>query len=254
MVIEAFNGTYFLLFALIIAAAVVITLLLRKKSEQTKRKLLLGMCIFNIAYYVVYKFGLYFGTPGLPEDYTFVSLLELPFHLCNISLFLVPLGIYRKKDSLVAYAVFVAPLGALMAMTFPCEGFGGLNIFYPHMLGFYGFHGMLILTGILLVSLGFYKPSFRKIPQMFCFLVSLSLAVFGFNMLLRATTGVAANYFYTVEPEGISLLELFWSWIPVPYLYMLPGIVIFCVYAGLVTVPFYLADKKKEKALQGTSK
>lgn len=252
MVIEAFNGTYFLLFALIIAAAAVITLLMRKKGEQTKRKLLLGLCIFNIVYYVVYKFGLYFRTPGLPDSYEFNSWLELPFHLCNISLFLVPLGIYLKKDFLLAYGIFIAPLGALLAMTFPAEGFGGMNIFYPHMLGFYGFHALLIVTGILLVSLGFYKPTFRKIPTMFTFLVVLSSVVFGFNLLLRCVTGAAVNYFYTVEPEGISLLELFWSWIPVPYLYLLPGIVIFCGYTGLITVPFYLAGKKK--ALQGTNK
>lgn len=254
MVIEAFNGTYFLLFVLIGAAAVVITLLMRKKGEQTKRKLLLGMCVFNIVYYVVYKFGLYFRTPGLPESYVFDSWLELPFQLCNISLFLVPLGIYLKKDFLLAYGIFIAPLGAVMAMTFPCEGFSGLNILYPHMLGFYGFHALLIVTGILLVSLGFYKPTIRKIPTMFCFLVALSLLVFGVNLLLRAVTPAAANYFYTVEPEGISILELFWGWIPVPYLYLLPGIVIFCVYASLVTLPFYLAGKKKKSALQGTRK
>lgn len=254
MVIEAFNGTYFLLLALIVAAAVGITLTIRKKGEQAKRKFLLGLCIFNIVYYVVYKFGLYFRTPGLPDSYEFNSWLELPFHLCNISLFLVPLGIYLKKDFLLAYGIFIAPLGALLAMTFPAVGFGGLNIFYPHMLGFYGFHALLIVTGILLVSLGFYKPTFQKIPTMFIFLVALSLVVFGFNLLLRSATGAAVNYFYTVEPEGISLLELFWSWIPVPYLYLLPGIVIFCGYTGLITVPFYLAERKKKKALQGANK
>lgn len=254
MVIEAFNGTYFLLLALIVAVAVGITLLMRKKGEQSKRKLLLGMCIFNIIFYVVYKFGLYFRTPGLPDSYEFDSWLELPFHLCNISLFLVPLGIYLKKDFLLAYGIFIAPLGALLAMTFPAEGFGELNIFYAHMLGFYGFHALLIITGILLVSLGFYKPTFRKIPVMFLFLVALSLTVFGFNLLLRGATGVAANYFYTVEPEGISILELFWRWIPVPYLYLLPGIVIFCAYTGLITLPFFLAERKKKNALQGAQK
>lgn len=72
MIIEAFNGTYFALVGLIIASAVLITFLLRKKSQDTKRRFILGICYLNIAIYTVYKFGLWYGTYGLPDEYVFV--------------------------------------------------------------------------------------------------------------------------------------------------------------------------------------
>ena len=250
MIIEAFNGTYFALVGLIIASAVLITFLLRKKSQDTKRRFVLGICYLNIAIFLVYKFGLWYGTYGLPDDYVFEIWAELPLHLCNVSLFLLPIGIYKRKDFLLAYGVFIVPLGALLAITFPCEGFGGLNIFYPHMLGFYIFHGMLVLVGILLVSLGLFRPTFRKIPSMFGLILVMSFLAFLLSLLLRTFAGDSPfppNYFYTVGPEGISILELFWSWIPVSYLYLMPGIVILGVYTCLLTLPFHLRDRAAEK-------
>lgn len=244
MVIKAFNGTYFLLLALVVAIAAVLTLTTRNKGEKARRKLIIGICLFNIIFYIAYKLGLYLRTPGLPEDYIYISWKELPLHLCNISLFLVPIGLAKKSDSLMAYGVYIAPLGALLALTFPSVGFGNMSIFYPHMIGYYGTHAIIILNGILLVSMGLYRPTFKKIPSMFLLVFCLSLASFGINLAIRRFTGVAANYFYTVEPEGISILELFWSILPVPYLYITLGIGILAVYSVILTLPFHLTKKK----------
>ena len=36
------------------------------------------------------------------------------------------------------------------------------------------------------------------------------------------------NYFYTFDLEGSSVLEQFWEWVPVPYLYLIvPNYVFF---------------------------
>jgi hypothetical protein len=46
------------------------------------------------------------------------------------------------------------------------------------MLGFYSFHYLLILVGILPVSLGVCKPVFRKIPSMFVLTAVMSFPAF----------------------------------------------------------------------------
>ena len=36
---------------------------------------------------------------------------ELPLHLCNINLFLIPLGVWKRNRSIMGFSFFVAPLG-----------------------------------------------------------------------------------------------------------------------------------------------
>lgn len=245
MIIKAFNLTYFLLMLLIAGIVIALTVLFKNKAQKSKERCVLAICAFNIFFFIIYKIGLAVGTPGLPDSYHFDIWLELPIHLCNISLFLVPIGVLTKNDKLMAYGFFIAPLGAFFAMTFPPEGFGGLNVFYFHMIGFYGTHAILIIVGILLVSMGLFRPSFRKIPLMFLTALILSSCAFVINILIREFTGSPANYFYTYDPEGISILELFWSILPVRYLYCSFAVIILAAYTCLTTLPFYLVDQKK---------
>ena len=66
-------------------------------------------------------------------------------------------------------------------------------------------------------------------------------------MLLR-WTGLhpKANYFFSAETEGNPLLEIFYGWIPVPFLYLMPSIVILGVYMLAVTLPFELTERRKK--------
>jgi len=76
--------------------------------------------------------------------------------------------------------------------------------------------------------------------------------IFGFDMLLRATgLHPQANYFFAVETEGNPLLELFYSWLPWPFLFLLPSIVLLGAYAAVITLGFDLAEKLKPKAKIG---
>ena len=142
----------------------------------------------------------------------------------------------------------MAPLGALMALLSPAVGFDGYSIWLPRMLGFYGTHFMIIIEALALVTFGFYRPKFKDLPKTVLTLVILMLVITGINFLL-IKTGLynRANYFFTMEHEGISILKLFWSWIPYPVVYLLPGAVILAVYMLLVTTPFAIADKIKKK-------
>lgn len=252
MKIRPFNLTYFLLIFIIGMMIFLISWLLKKSSFKFKRKILLGFCIFNIIFFIIYKTSLAIGNAELErKNYIFNIWLELPIHLCNISLFLVPLGLLLDKRSLYAYGFYIAPLGAFMALTFPEAAFSDTNLLIFSSLGFYFTHANIIIIGILLVSLGFFNPRFDIIPQMILIAFCLAFGAFCINFLIRHFIHVPANYFFTHDPSGISILEMFWRILPVKFLYTIFGLGILAIYSCFVTGIFYIIRccnlKMKEK-------
>ena len=161
---------------------------------------------------------------------------------------IIPIAVAIKNRPLMSFSFFLAPLGALMALMFPAVGFTDCSIWLPRMLGFYGTHFMIIIEALALVTFGFYRPKFKDLPKTILTLIILLFVITDFNVLL-IKTGLyeRANYFFTMEPEGISILEMFWKWIPYPFIYLQPGAVILGVYMSLVTTPFAIADAIKKK-------
>jgi len=115
------------------------------------------------------------------------------------------------------------------------------------MLGYYGTHFMVVIEGLALVTFGMFRPKFRDLPRAILAALLIAFSIFCFNMLLR-WTGLhpKANYFFSVETEGNPLLEIFYGWIPVPFLYLMPSIVILGVYMLAITLPFELTERRKK--------
>lgn len=247
-IINPFNLVYFGYLVLNILIIIGLSLLLRKKSEKTKYIVLMSICIFNALLWVIYKVVLFIGNKDLASTgFEFNIWKELPFHLCNISIIIVPIGLALRKKWLYAYGFYVAVLGAFMAVTFPCLGFYNTSIFGLHNIGFYGTHGLIIVVGVLLVTLGFLKPSFKDIPILVFVVFALGLFAFILNLFFKYLIHVDTNYFYVMEPEGISILELFWKILPVKFVYLIFGIVILIVYSLIIDTPFMFVEKMKEK-------
>jgi len=106
---------------------------------------------------------------------------------------------------------------------------------------------MVVIEGLALVTFGMFRPKFRDLPRAILAALLIAFSIFCFNMLLR-WTGLhpKANYFFSVETEGNPLLEIFYGWIPVPFLYLMPSIVILGVYMLAVTLPFELTERRKK--------
>ena len=101
-----------------------------------------------------------------------------------------------------------------------------------------------LFAGLAVGAFGLYRPCMRDLPLTAVTVFVVALAVFGINLLLRRTgLHPKANYFFAVETEGNPLLELFYRWIPLPFLYLLPSIVILTIYAGIVTLGFSAAER-----------
>ncbi len=251
-IMRTFNPLFFTCFAFFIALLVITSLILRNRSEKAKKIVLITACVLTFIGFFVYKYFLSLDTEYdklvIETRGGFSWWAELPLQLCNINMILIPIAVATKFRPLMSFSFFLAPLGALMALMFPAVGFTDCSIWLPRMLGFYGTHFMIIIEALALVTFGFYRPKFSDLWKTALTLIVLLLIITGINLLLIKTgLYTRANYFFTMEHENISILKLFWSWIPYPVIYLLPGAVILGVYASLVTAPFAIADAIKKK-------
>ena len=251
-IMRPFNTLFLIVFAAFILLLVIASLLLRGKSERTRRIVLVAACAVTFVGYFIYKYML-----SLDSDYNVITANmggfnwwgELPLQLCNINMMLIPIAVLKKSRPLMCFGFFLAPLGALMALVMPGNGFSGYSLLLPRMLGYYGTHFMIVIEGLALVCFGLYRPRFRDLPRAVLAAFIITLCIFLINMLLRwSGLHPKATYCFSVETEGNFLLDIFYGWIPYPFLYLLPCILILGGYMLLVTTPFALIDRARSKA------
>ena len=247
-----FNTLFCCVFAAFLLLLAAVSLLVRNKSEITKKIVLTAFCVVTFIGFFLYKLFL-----SRDFDYNIITADmggfnwwgEFPLQLCNINMILLPIAVWKKSRPLQSFAFFLGPLGALMALAMPANGFDGYSLLLPRMLGYYGTHFMVVIEGLALVTFDLFRPRLRDLPGTILSALIISFVIFCINLLLRwSGLHPKANYFYSVETEGNFLLELFHSWIPFPFLYLLPCIIILGVYMLIITIPFALIGKKKRKA------
>ena len=246
-IMRPFNTLFFLVFAAFLALLIAASLLLRGRSERTKRRVLVAACLVTFVGFFIYKYFI-----SIDADYDLITANmggfnwwgELPLHLCNVNMMLIPIAVLRRSRPLMSFCFFLAPLGALMALLMPGNGFDGYSLLLPRMLGYYGTHFMIIMEGLALAAFGLFRPRLKDIPRAILAALAITFVIFLIDLLLRATAlHPKANYFFAMETEGNPLLELFHRWIPLPFLYLMPSTLILGVYMFLVTVPFAVVDR-----------
>ncbi|MBR0372949.1 MAG: YwaF family protein [Mogibacterium sp.] len=248
-IMRPFNTLFILVFAAFLLLLILASLILRNKSERTREAVLVGACLVTFVGFFIYKYYL-----SIDEEFNVLTAAmggfnwwgELPLQLCNINMILIPIGVLRKSRPLMNFGFFLGPLGALMALVMPTTGFNGYSLLLPRMLGFYGTHFMIVIEGLALVTFGLFRPVLRDLPKTILTALAIAFIMFLFNMFLR-WTGLhpKANYFFAVETEGNPILELFHSWLPYPFLYLLPCVGILAIYMGLVMLVFTITDRRK---------
>lgn len=250
-IFSPFNALYLAVFGAFLLLLSLAGLLLRGKSEGTKSAVLYCACFLTLIGFVLYKVFM-----SMDSSYALLTAEmggfnwwgELPLQLCNVNMLLIPVAVWTKKRPILSFCFFVAPLGALMALIMPANGFDGYSLLLPRMLGYYGTHFMILIEGLALAVFGLYRPRLRDFPGTILTILLIAFAAFLINMLLRwSGLHPKANYFYSVETEGNFLLEIFHRWVPVPFLYLIPSLIILLPYMLLVTIPFEAAERVRGK-------
>ncbi|MBR5364981.1 MAG: YwaF family protein [Clostridia bacterium] len=250
-IVRPFNAVFFAVLAAFLLLLAAASLLLRGKSIRTKKIVLVSACLVALIGFFLYKYAL-----SLDAEYDrliadmdgFNWWAELPLHLCNVNMLLIPVAVLSGKRPLMGFCFFVGPMCALMALTMPTAGFAGYSLFLPRMLGYYGTHFMVLIEALALVTFGFFRPQFRDLPATLAAIFGITFCVFLIDLVLRRT-GLCphANYFFAMETEGNPVLNIFHEWIPYPFLYLLPCLAVLAAYMAIVMSAFAIARRKKKR-------
>ena len=233
--------------SLLIGAGIIVGLyfLLRRFSAKTQT-IILGILSFSGIAAIIFNLVAW----GSPYEY-------LPLHLCSLTALVLPVAVFTRSKVL-GNLLLLWSLGAVMALVvntaqanFEICSATFAFYYFPHLLEF----GI----PILLFALGLVKKDVKCIGTTLlitlCVLILVHFANVTLNSYFEANqildpfgTLIQVNYMYTINPEN-PVLGLFWSWIPYPFWYMMPVVLIVLVYLGFVYLKQIIACFKKKAAV-----
>lgn len=216
--IELFDRWHFMYWFIIFGGTIILSLLYCHKSNRSKEKLVRLFAYLTIGIYI----SDFFLMP-LSDSYGFsIGINDLPFHFCTVVAFFVPFVQFSDKfRSIKTVIVTLAVTSSLMWMCYPGSALGGQPPFSYIIVSKFMFHGCLFCWGVLNLSLGYIKLSFRKIwRELIAILIILVWADIG-NTLY----GSEQNWFF-IE---YSIFPFFPDKI-------MPPVVVFCVFGSCFLV------------------
>ena len=251
MIISYGNGVWMSTFVYMVLLTAGLYLWLRNKPQEEKHRIMLAIGIFLMVMFYVQRFFMlrdprFMEMYGSGWDTKIVNLL--PLHLCYISLVLYIAGLALNKKSLQTFCFYVSPVGATMALIVPDVYVLDVSIFEPAVLMFYLSHGAIAAIYWNMGFQGFAEINWKGAAKSVAIAATLYIIMFGVNVIGQSCGIDSMNYFYSYKTDGNSLLEIFWSWIPVPGLYLAaPCIVIAAVWTSFVTLCAKLIKKNKQR-------
>ena len=221
----------------VIAAAMAVVWYGRGRPPVRENRIFLaGLAAVTIGYLACYKILLV-----LSPTYEFLLWNELPLYPCNlVAILALPAALLRGRIGhiLKAFCFYGGIVFTPVAMAMPVNGFTDVPLLSVNAIGFYGFHGLVLILAVSFGTLRVYRPAFRDIPRVLLTLVLLALPVHGVCMLLRATVYPEANYFYTYGLAGNPVLEGLKALIPIPLVYELPLLLVMAALCAVITLLF----------------
>lgn len=223
--IKVFNIWWWMYVVLTAIVLCALTVYGRTLDQQGRYNLVFYLSIAELIILRLYKYSL----KGIRDDYNWYN--EWPCYLCNQSTILCIIGAVIKDNSIMSYCVSVGTLGALLAFVMPDSYNRDQLVFSKQAYGFYGYHGLLIVTCLSFYTLGLYMPKVSDClwPAIWTFVLAVIAHIV--NYVLRKTgLNKKSNYVFTWYPDNV-ILQKMWKLLPVKLLYMLPVMPMFAVYS-----------------------
>lgn len=239
-------GTIHIL-SLLLGAGIIVGLYFLLRGFCAKvQTIVLGILSFSGIAAIVFNLV----TWGSPYEY-------LPLHLCSLTAMVLPVAVFTRSKVL-SNLLLLWSLGAVMALVvntaqadFPLCSATFFFYFFPHLLEF----GI----PILLFRLGLVKKDVKCMASTLLITLCVYTLIHWANVSLNsyfiaeqitnpAGAVVQVNYMYSLRPEN-PVLALFWTWIPHPYFYMLPVVLIVLIYLAAVYGKQIIAFFQKKAAV-----
>ena len=194
-------------------------------NYDQRLRMILIISIIEFIIMRIYKYSLKY----IRSDYNYYN--ELPCYLCNQSTILCIIASMFNNTHIMAFCIIIGTLGAVLAFVLP-DSYNKDQPFYSaQAVGFYGYHGLLIVTCLSFYTLNVYTPDLKDaLWNMFMifFLACLTHVINVF--LIKTGLNPKANYVYTVYPDN-GFLKMLYKLNPHQLIYMLPIMFIFGVFS-----------------------
>lgn len=205
----------------------------RTAREQRKALLICGFVIFGMYFlqrFFMFRDPVFWELYGSEEHAFLINLL--PLQLCYTGLMLTMVGLYKDHEPLMAFGFYAGLLGAFLAMVSPDGYYDRQSILHIPTLFFYLTHGLLVAAYACIGLLGLIRTGWKTAAKALGILILVTLVLHGINLTGHRFGLEGMNYCYTVSTGGSGLLELLWSWLPYPWIYViLPGSLFFCLWS-----------------------
>ncbi len=197
-------------------------------DREDRLRLILVLSIIELVILRLYKFSL----KQIRSDYNYFN--ELPCYLCNQSTILCIIAALLDDRHLMAFCIIIGTFGAILAYVMP-DSYNNDQLFYSKQaIGFYGYHGLLIISCLSFYTLQLYSPDLRDaFWNMFLIFFLATLAHLINYVLRKSGLNPQANYVFTYQPDNI-ILEKLYALLPIRLLYMLPIMPVFGILSWLL--------------------
>ena len=229
--IKVFNSWWWLYVIATFAVLVAVTLIGRGMETEGRYRFMLILSIIELIVLRIYKFSL----KNIRADYNYFN--ELPCYLCNQATLLCIAAALLKSQVLMSYCASIGTLGAVLAFVMPDSYNRDQPVFSSQAYGFYGYHGLLIVTCLSFYTLGLYQPRLTDCLWAGAITAILTIIAHLVNVWLR-TNGLnkVANYVFTYTPDNF-LLQKLYDRFPVRLFYLLPALPLLMLLAlGLLAI------------------
>lgn len=251
------------LFISIVLISVCSTFFLKKKVSLNF--VLNICCVVCILSELIKMLSMVRMVPSLDHSMVFpyLELTQLPFHLCQIQLFLVFFVRFTKNDKLkTTVLAFMYPttiVGALFALVLPAVFSESISVSqaftHPMAYQFFLYHTLLVILGIYIIA----SKEVKICPKHY--LSTMMILLFGAFLSVYINSMIAVphyvngelisvefgtNFFYTLKPPINILLTEKWHWLLYLSVITLLGfILIFVMY-----IPVFLREKKEKARIE----
>lgn len=242
-----FSYQHILLLLISISYILALSMILRQKSFNSQRLVLLFLIIISS---LIFVGRMYFGWEGARIYNKGSKTTLLPLELCNINIFITLIALLINNKRLNNYLYYVSLLGASISLIiFPdCHMWPDKTIFHYMFLDYYFIHTQLVAIPIVMIVCGWFRPDFKEILWMILFVFIYFTFAFLMSALLRNFESFkTANYMYTFDHTNLPILKHLYAFIPLPYIYELPLIILVAIVFGLMGLPFIMSNKKGQK-------
>ncbi len=228
--IKVFNIWWWFYVILTVLFLLLVTLIGSKLSLDSRYRLVLILSIAELIILRLYKFSL----KDIRSDYNYFN--ELPCYLCNQATILCIIRSIFRIDSIMAYCVSIGTLGAILAFVMPDSYNRDQLVFSKQAYGFYGYHGLLIVTCMSFYTLDIYNPVLEDCIWAGIYTFLLAVIAHVINVfLVRSGLNKKSNYVFTMYPDNFIMQKLY-DVFPVRLFYLLPIRPAFTFYALLLFV------------------